>query len=328
MSKQPSEQSLWNIPVTDIHDKKYAKFSDMFNGDIPQVTMIVNVASKCGHTKKHYEQMTQLYSQYHDQGFEIVAFPCNQFGSQESKPNETIYEFVCDSYDVKFPMMDKIKVNDADAHEVYRNLKSQAKVGKIPWNFAKFLGDQSGSVIQYGDAKQMKPIDFIPLIEQHLKSANNSKNVGKKNFTSKLAKVQKNDTESDEEEKKESSPIASEKRGRGRPKSDKKRTKLASESRSKSIGKIQAKKQQDVIKPNKDAKSVKPSAMSTRGRSKAIQKVDTIKEESLEESKGDKSQKRGRPKSQAGKSKSQDKNQDKKSKSKTGAQKRKYHEKQ
>ena len=68
----------------------------------------MNVASKCGHTKKHYQQLVELRSKFGDQGFEIFAFPCNQFGSQESKDSETICQWAFNTHKAEFPIFEKV----------------------------------------------------------------------------------------------------------------------------------------------------------------------------------------------------------------------------
>lgn len=112
--------------------------------------LIVNVASKCGMTKSNYTELNQLYDKYKDQGLEILAFPCNQFGDEEPGSNDEILEFVCTRFDSKFPIFDKIEVNGDNASPLYQFLK----LGKwgifgddIQWNFAKFLVDKDGQVV-------------------------------------------------------------------------------------------------------------------------------------------------------------------------------------
>ncbi|KTW29410.1 hypothetical protein T552_01362 [Pneumocystis carinii B80] len=115
-----------------------------------KVVLVVNVASKCGFTSQ-YEGLEKLYQKYKDSGFEILAFPCNQFGNQEPGTNEEIVEFCSLKYQVTFPVFDKIKVNGNDADPVYVFLKSQKKgllnISKIKWNFEKFLINKSGEVV-------------------------------------------------------------------------------------------------------------------------------------------------------------------------------------
>ena len=119
-----------------------------------KVLLIVNTASKCGFTPQ-FEGLESLYKEFREQGFEILAFPCNQFGSQEPGTATEIQEFCQLNYKVSFPMFEKIEVNGNDAHPLYDCLKSQAKglLGStsIKWNFTKFLVDQNGRVLKrYG----------------------------------------------------------------------------------------------------------------------------------------------------------------------------------
>ncbi|MEI4850456.1 hypothetical protein Q8G46_27740, partial [Klebsiella pneumoniae] len=69
--------------------------------------LIVNVASQCGLTNSNYSELAKLYEKYKDQGLEILAFPCNQFGSQEPGTNEEIVEFVCTRFKAEYPIFDK-----------------------------------------------------------------------------------------------------------------------------------------------------------------------------------------------------------------------------
>ncbi|TVU47137.1 hypothetical protein EJB05_06722, partial [Eragrostis curvula] len=119
-----------------------------------KVLLIVNVASQCGLTNSNYTELGQLYDMYKDQGFEILAFPCNQFGGQEPGTNEEIVEFVCTRFKANYPIFDKVDVNGEDAAPIYKFLKS-SKTGpfgdNIKWNFAKFLVDKQGRVAErYG----------------------------------------------------------------------------------------------------------------------------------------------------------------------------------
>ncbi len=135
-----------NFVVNDI-DKKPVKLSE-YKG---KVLLIVNVASKCGFTPQ-YEGLEKLYRKYKNQGFEILAFPCNQFGNQEPGTNEEIKSFCQTNYNVTFKLFDKIDVNGANAHPLYQFLKD-AKPGimgskDIKWNFTKFLIDREGNVVE------------------------------------------------------------------------------------------------------------------------------------------------------------------------------------
>ncbi|KAK6773292.1 hypothetical protein RDI58_028530 [Solanum bulbocastanum] len=115
-----------------------------------KVLLIVNVASKCGMTNSNYTELNQLYEKYKDQGLEILAFPCNQFGEEEPGTNDQILDFVCTRFKSDFPIFDKIEVNGENASPLYKFLKS-GKWGifgdDIQWNFAKFLVDKNGQVV-------------------------------------------------------------------------------------------------------------------------------------------------------------------------------------
>ncbi|KAF8412263.1 hypothetical protein HHK36_000224 [Tetracentron sinense] len=115
-----------------------------------KVLLVVNVASKCGLTNSNYTELSQLYKTYKDQGLEILAFPCNQFGAEEPGSNEQILEFACTRFKAEFPIFDKVDVNGDNASPVYKFLKS-SKGGifgdNIKWNFSKFLVDKDGHVV-------------------------------------------------------------------------------------------------------------------------------------------------------------------------------------
>lgn len=111
-----------------------------------KVLLIVNVASKCGYTKQ-YEGLQEIYNKYKDRGFEILAFPCNDFGGQEPGTMEEIQEFCKTNYNVSFPLFDKIKVLGSDRSALYAKLINYEPVGDISWNFEKFLIDKNGNVV-------------------------------------------------------------------------------------------------------------------------------------------------------------------------------------
>lgn len=114
-----------------------------------KVLLIVNTATKCGLTPQ-YEGLEALYETYHEQGFEILDFPCNQFAFQAPGSAEKIDSFCTLRYHTKFPRFEKIKVNGMDAAPLYVYLKEQ-KPGRIQWNFAKFLVDREGNVVDRFD---------------------------------------------------------------------------------------------------------------------------------------------------------------------------------
>lgn len=138
-----------------------------------EVLLIVNTATKCGFTPQ-YEELEALYKKYHAQGFEILDFPCNQFGQQAPGTGEEIHEFCKLTYGTEFPQFKKIKVNGDDADPLFKYLKEQKsfagfdmshpiapvlvdilskedpdyeKKPDIKWNFTKFLVNKQGQVV-------------------------------------------------------------------------------------------------------------------------------------------------------------------------------------
>lgn len=160
-----------------------------------KVLLIVNVASKCGLTPQ-YEGLEKLYKKYKDKGLEILAFPCNQFLGQEPGTNEEIKKFCSGTYDVTFPMFDKIDVNGQNESPLYTFLKKSApfkgypkgaeEFGKqleqihqktgtnfdkgdaIKWNFGKFLVSKDGKTIKRFEP-MVEPKDLEKEIERMLK---------------------------------------------------------------------------------------------------------------------------------------------------------------
>lgn len=135
-----------------------------------KVLLIVNTASKCGFTPQ-YTGLEKLYQTYKDQGFEVLAFPCNQFGAQEPGDAEEIKNFCAINYDVSFPLMAKVEVNGPNADPLWNYLKQQQAglMGSrgIKWNFTKFLVDRSGKVVaRHGP--QVKPDALAKDIERLL----------------------------------------------------------------------------------------------------------------------------------------------------------------
>ena len=125
--------------------------------------LIVNVASACGYTPQ-YTGLEALYRKYHDRGFEVLGFPCNQFGGQEPGSAEEIATFCSTKYDVTFPMFAKVDVNGANAHPLFEHLKAEkpGALGSkaIKWNFTKFLVNGSGEVVErYGSSTTPAAID-------------------------------------------------------------------------------------------------------------------------------------------------------------------------
>jgi glutathione peroxidase len=135
-----------------------------------KVLLIVNTASKCGFTPQ-YEGLEALYKQYKDEGFEILAYPCNQFGAQEPGDATEIANFCSVTYDISFPLADKVAVNGEEADPLWKYLKQQQAglMGsrQIKWNFTKFLVDRKGNVVaRFGS--MTKPEQLVKDIEKLL----------------------------------------------------------------------------------------------------------------------------------------------------------------
>ena len=135
-----------------------------------QVVLVVNVASKCGFTPQ-YEGLEKIFEKYHDSGFSVLGFPCNQFGAQEPGSNTEILQFCKLTYDVTFPVLAKIDVNGDNAAPVFKHLKSSIPgilgTEGIKWNFTKFLVGKNGQVIgRY--SPQTKPEEIAQDIEKAL----------------------------------------------------------------------------------------------------------------------------------------------------------------
>ena len=115
-----------------------------------QALLIVNTASKCGFTGQ-YAGLETLHRMFADRPFEVLGFPCNQFGAQEPGLADEIASFCATSFDVSFPLFDKVEVNGPNRHPLYAWLTEQKKgfLGSrtIKWNFTKFLTDREGRVV-------------------------------------------------------------------------------------------------------------------------------------------------------------------------------------
>ena len=127
-----------------------------------QVLLVVNTASKCGFTPQ-YEGLEKLHQDFHQRGFSVLGFPCNQFGGQEPGNDEEIQNFCSLNFGVTFPMFSKIDVNGDDAAPLYQFL-SQNQPGlmgskKIKWNFTKFLINSKGEPIaRFGSSTKPEKI--------------------------------------------------------------------------------------------------------------------------------------------------------------------------
>lgn len=112
-----------------------------------KVLLLVNTASLCGNTPQ-YADLETIYERYRDRGFEVLAFPANNFGQQEPGTNREIKGFCLTKYSVSFPLFSKISVKGPDKHPLYRYLTEQSSFpGEVEWNFQKYLVDRSGNVI-------------------------------------------------------------------------------------------------------------------------------------------------------------------------------------
>jgi glutathione peroxidase len=120
-----------------------------------KVLLVVNTASKCGYTDQ-YSGMESLYGKYKAKGFEVLAFPANEFGKQEPGSDSEIKSFCATKYNVTFPLYSKIVVKGAGIHPFYEyltNSKTDPKfAGEIKWNFNKFLINRKGEVIARFDS--------------------------------------------------------------------------------------------------------------------------------------------------------------------------------
>ena len=143
------KESFYDFKANDINGKEVSMSS--FEG---KVVLIVNVASGCGFTPQ-YEGLQKLYDVHKEEGLEILAFPCNQFGEQEKGDGEEIKNFCEKNYSITFPIFEKVEVNGNDAHPIFKFIKEQKKgfmgTESIKWNFSKFLLSKNGEVIKrYG----------------------------------------------------------------------------------------------------------------------------------------------------------------------------------
>ena len=166
MSQNPETVYAFSAPLIDGRTVALAEFKD-------RVILIVNTASRCGFTPQ-YAGLEALYRAYRDGGFEVLGFPCNQFGRQEPGTNAEIGAFCEEKYDVSFPIFAKINVNGPHTHPLYGFLKKEKpgifglfSGGRIPWNFTKFLVGRDGMVEgRYGPTAE--PTSLASAIERLL----------------------------------------------------------------------------------------------------------------------------------------------------------------
>ena len=134
-----------------------------------KVVLVVNTASQCGFTPQ-YKGLQELQDTYGDRGFEVLGFPCDQFGHQEPGDEAEIRNFCALTYDVDFPMFAKVEVNGAGAHPLWKWLKEEKAgllgIGAIKWNFTKFLIGRGGTV-----AKRYAPTDAPESLAKDIEAA-------------------------------------------------------------------------------------------------------------------------------------------------------------
>ena len=141
-------QSLYDIPLKDI-DGNATTLAPLKG----RVLLIVNTASECGYTPQ-YKGLEAVYLKYQPKGLTVLGFPCNQFGGQEPGSNATIKQFCSVTFQVTFPLYDKIEVNGAGRHPLYVALAGKASPfpGDITWNFNKFLIGRDGKILRRFDS--------------------------------------------------------------------------------------------------------------------------------------------------------------------------------
>lgn len=137
-----------------------------------KVILVVNSASECGYTPQ-YEGLEELYRLYKDDGFIVLAFPCNQFGKQEPGSEKEIANFIECNYTVTFPIFAKLEVNGNNAHPFFKQLKKMApgNMGSqdITWNFTKFLISRDGeTVVRFASSKT--PVQIADRIKEELEA--------------------------------------------------------------------------------------------------------------------------------------------------------------
>ncbi|NCB48167.1 MAG: glutathione peroxidase [Clostridia bacterium] len=160
--------SIYQIRVEDIN--KNIVELEQYKGT---VLLIVNTATNCIFTPQ-YEGLEELYDKFHNRGFEILDFPCNQFAKQAPGTIEEINKFCVDKFETSFPRFQKVDVNGKDEFILYTYLKRHQKglfCKKIKWNFTKFLVDQNGNVIKRY-APFVKPARIAKDIEKLLQKNN------------------------------------------------------------------------------------------------------------------------------------------------------------
>jgi glutathione peroxidase len=156
--------SVYDFTLNDIDGKPVTL--NQFKG---KVLLLVNTASFCGNTPQ-YADMETMYEQYRAKGFEILAFPANNFGKQEPGTNEEIKSFCYTKYSLTFPLFSKISVKGEDQHPLYRYLTEKSPFpGEVEWNFQKYLVDRKGNVVaRYHHRTKPLSDDIVRDVEREL----------------------------------------------------------------------------------------------------------------------------------------------------------------
>ena len=159
--------SIYDLPVNSLEGEPDA-MSELKG----KVTLVVNVASKCGLTPQ-YTGLERVHEKYADRGFSVVGFPCNQFMGQEPGTPAEIREFCTTEYNVTFPLTEKIDVNGAQRHPIYSELTQTADAeghdGDVRWNFEKFLVGSDGAVIaRFAPTVDPEASEIVEAIEKSL----------------------------------------------------------------------------------------------------------------------------------------------------------------
>ena len=138
----PQASNIFDFTLNDIDGNPVAL--SQFRG---KTLLLVNTASFCGNTPQ-YADLQTMYERYRLKGFEILAFPANNFGQQEPGTNEEIKGFCFTKYSLTFPLFSKISVKGSDKHPLYRYLTEASPFpGEVEWNFQKYLVDSNGAVV-------------------------------------------------------------------------------------------------------------------------------------------------------------------------------------
>lgn len=162
--------SIYDIPVHDIHGRETT-----LREHEGRVLLIANVASFCGFTR-HYKGLQSLHDRLAGKGFEVLGFPCNQFGNQEPGTAEEIVEFCTVNYGVSFPIFEKIEVNGPNRHPLFEELEKlpteKGRTGDVKWNFEKFIVAADGTpVARFSSRTEPESAELVMVVERELGAA-------------------------------------------------------------------------------------------------------------------------------------------------------------